>query len=142
MKIALAAVWVVLAGCVGCGSPVDAQIRPPPSDVDVRAAYCFESQSRTIALIESSSAERLNDQFLDDPTIGAVARKNKANLAAMRRAKEHLAAYVAGRLLYVDPTMIVLAIGQADRDFDGALKGVPMDAGRTESCNDLSWLPL
>ena len=111
---------------LGFGVPAIAQ-RVPPTDTDLRAAYCirmlhYESQQDQAAANSVETERKL--------------RETQARL-------DRVMAFVTPRLAYLDSAPIVAAFAQADADI-AALETKPasqdIDA-RLKPCERVTWLP-
>jgi hypothetical protein len=117
---------LLLLAMLGFSVPALAQ-RVPPTDTDLRAAYCirmlhYESQ-RDQAAVNSVETER-------------KLRETQARL-------DRVMAFVTPRLAYLDSAPIVAAFAQADADI-AALETKPASqdiAARLKPCEQVTWLP-
>ena len=119
-------VRLLLLAMLGFSVPALAQ-RVPPTDTDLRAAYCIRAlhyqAQRDQAAVNSVEAER-------------KLRETQARL-------DRVMAFVTPRLAYLDSAPIVAAFAQADADI-AALETKPASqdiAARLKPCEQVTWLP-
>lgn len=142
----------ILACAVALAGPIHARAQQPPTDTDLKAAYCIGVTQQTLSLIPSDLPASASE--------------------SMRDRLQHLQQYLLPRMPYIDPLGIAAArsrgqgdaasattpealacaarcpVPPANTDPLEAMKqcALSCDTGhrlpRIWACNDLSWLPF
>ncbi len=130
-----------------------AQQMAPPTNIDIKAAYCMAMDAGVLEkgneLIVQLNKMLIEHGAPDEVRIKA-ARDAQNQTALLQSEGNRLATYVMGRMLYVDPTMMLLAKQNADQDLKvmftiGADRQEALAnaaTARAKDCRDLSWLPF
>jgi hypothetical protein len=135
---------------LGFSVPALAQ-RVPPTDTDLRAAYCirvlhYESQRDQAAVNGVQEDLAKGDTARDAKQLEelkGLATETERKLRETQARLDRVMAYVTPKLAYLDSAPIVAAFAQADADIAALeTKSASLDiAARFKPCERVTWLP-
>lgn len=139
---------VILAALATFAFPLaaKAQSKAPPTDTDLKAAYCLGGLTYSLTALGPTQSE--HERAAEEPNAPPIAKAIVESFRLMQSNRERVRVYVAARMLYVDPVMIALAMKQGENDTSQYSNNTlpeyarPEVRNRTGACADLSWLPF
>ncbi len=141
---------LLLLAMLGFSVPALAQ-RVPPTDTDLRAAYCirmlhYESQRDQAAVNGVQEDLAKGDTARDTKQLEelkGLATETERKLRETQARLDRVMAYVTPKLAYLDSAPIVAAFAQADADIAALqTKSVSQEiAARFKPCERVTWLP-